>query len=69
MTRPWTVIKSYRREGDPHTAWSDYVCEDGQAHVKIGSDSYYLSADGLLMPARKNQAPPDLRYFGAAKSR
>jgi len=22
-----------------------------------------MSADGHLMPARKNQAPPDLRYF------
>jgi hypothetical protein len=22
-----------------------------------------LSADGLLMPTRKGQAPPDLRYF------
>jgi len=31
--------------------------------VAIGKESYYLSADGLLMPAKKNQAPPDLRYF------
>jgi hypothetical protein len=23
----------------------------------------FLSADGLLMPARKDQAPPDLKYF------
>jgi hypothetical protein len=22
-----------------------------------------LSADGYIMPAKKNQAPPDLRYF------
>jgi len=22
-----------------------------------------LSADGLLMPVKKDQAPPDLRYF------
>jgi len=22
-----------------------------------------LSADGYLMPAKKDQAPPDLRYF------
>jgi hypothetical protein len=29
----------------------------------IGGDNYYLSADGLLMPARKDQAPPDLKYF------
>jgi hypothetical protein len=32
-------------------------------HVRIGKDAYYLSADGLLMPTRKDQAPPDLRYF------
>jgi hypothetical protein len=29
----------------------------------IGSENYFLSADGLLMPAKKNQPPPDLRYF------
>jgi hypothetical protein len=32
-------------------------------HVRIGNDSYMLSADGLLMPAKKDQPPPDLRYF------
>ena len=31
--------------------------------VFIGKTNYYLSADGFLMPARKDQAPPDLRYF------
>jgi hypothetical protein len=31
--------------------------------VQIGKEAYYLSADGLLMPAKKDQAPPDLRYF------
>jgi hypothetical protein len=29
----------------------------------IANEDFYLSADGLLMPARKDQAPPDLRYF------
>jgi hypothetical protein len=29
----------------------------------IGGDSFYLGAEGLLMPARKDQPPPDLRYF------
>ena len=28
-----------------------------------GEENYFLSADGLLMPAKKDQAPPDLRYF------
>jgi hypothetical protein len=31
--------------------------------VQIGKESYYLSADGLLMPTRKDQPPPDLKYF------
>ena len=38
-------------------------CGENNPHVVIGKDNYYLSADGLLMPARKDQAPPDLRYF------
>jgi len=29
----------------------------------IDNEDFFLSADGLLMPARKDQAPPDLRYF------
>jgi hypothetical protein len=31
--------------------------------VAIGRESYFMSADGMLMPVRKNQPPPDLRYF------
>jgi hypothetical protein len=29
----------------------------------IGKENYFLSADGLLMPTKKGQQPPDLRYF------
>jgi len=28
-----------------------------------------LSADGYLMPAKKNQQPPDLRYFSQSQKR
>jgi hypothetical protein len=31
--------------------------------VVIGKESYFLSADGYLMPAKKGQQPPDARYF------
>jgi len=31
--------------------------------VAIGRESYFMSGDGMLMPIRKNQPPPDLRYF------
>jgi hypothetical protein len=33
------------------------------AHLRIGKEDYILSAGGLLMPAKKGQQPPDLRYF------
>jgi hypothetical protein len=31
--------------------------------VRIQSQNFMLSADGYLMPAKKGQQPPDLRYF------
>jgi hypothetical protein len=61
LTRPWTVTKSYRRERNP--IWFDNNCAENNNHVVIGKENYFLSADGLLMPAKKGQAPPDLRYF------
>jgi hypothetical protein len=63
FTRPWTVTKNYRRDADPQPVWVEYICAEGQSHVLIGKENYYLSAEGLLMPARKDQPPPDLRYF------
>ena len=36
---------------------------EANAQVMIGKENYFLSADGLLMPTKKNQAPPDVRYF------
>jgi hypothetical protein len=63
LTRPWTVKKRYLREADPRHNWIEEVCAENNPHVRIGKESYMLSADGLLMPARKDQAPPDLRYF------
>jgi hypothetical protein len=62
LTRPWTVMKNYRRSPQAHPSWTEEYCEDNN-HVSIGKDDYMLSADGLLMPAKKDQPPPDLRYF------
>jgi hypothetical protein len=63
LTRPWTVNKIYRRDRDPRPVWVEENCSDGNSWVGIGSEAYLLSADGLLMPARKGQPAPDLRYF------
>ena len=31
--------------------------------VRVGKENYMISGDGYLMPVRKDQPPPDLRYF------
>jgi len=64
LTRPWTVHKTYRLE--KVAIWIDNICTVGNQHVQIGKDGYYLSADGYLMPLKKGQPPPDLRYFNQA---
>jgi len=66
LTRPWTVNKSYRREADPRPFWREVNCDENNYHVEIDKQSYMLSADGLLMPTKKDQPPPDLRYFKEA---
>jgi hypothetical protein len=61
LTRPWTVDKRYRRERD--VKWVENVCNEYNPHVSIHNEIYYLSADGDLMPSKKDQPPPDLKYF------
>ena len=64
LTRPWTVIKDYRRTPTNEPMWwYESVCSENTAHVSIGNDTYVLSGDGLLMPSKKGQPAPDLRYF------
>jgi len=63
LTRPWTADKRYVRDADPLSEWPDSVCNEYNAQVFVGKENYFLSADGFLMPTRRNQAPPDTRYF------
>jgi len=65
LTRPWTVMKTYKRNPTP-VQWREDVCVENNPHVGIGGDTYMLSADGYLMPVKKGQKPPDLRYFNQA---
>jgi len=55
LTRPWTVSKRYRREPDRQPFWREVNCAENNNHVEIGKENYMLSADGLLMPTRKDQ--------------
>jgi hypothetical protein len=61
LTRPWTVTKTYRR--DRKELWQDYNCSEANHHVFVGKEYYFISGDGFLMPTKKDQAPPDPRYF------
>jgi hypothetical protein len=47
--------------------WIENICSVGNQHVQIGKEGYFLSADGLLMPSKKGQPAPDLRYFKDAR--
>jgi hypothetical protein len=65
LTHPWTIDKHYthlRKE-----IWLEDNCNENNHHVVIGKENYFVSGDGYLMPARKDQAPPDLRYFKKAQ--
>jgi len=61
-TRPWTVLKTYRRLADKYPEWPEDRC-DSEGILKVGKETYFKSADGTIMPTAKNQPPPDLRYF------
>jgi hypothetical protein len=64
LTRPWVVTRKYQRDTKQQFPWwREVVCAENNQHVRIGPENYMIGADGLLMPAKRNQQPPDLRYF------
>ena len=63
LTRPWTVDKKYVRNPDARAQWPESICAEYNAQVFVGTENYYLSGDGYLMPSKKGQKPPDTRYF------
>jgi hypothetical protein len=67
LTRPWTVDKKYVRDPSPHPKWAEQYCTEERSMVDVGGEAYFLSADGSLMPVRRDQPPPDLRYFKKAR--
>jgi hypothetical protein len=67
LTRPFVANKKYIRNKDPQPVWLESQCSDGNHHVLIGKENYYVSEDGFLMPVKKDQPPPDLKYFKKAR--
>jgi hypothetical protein len=64
LTRPWVVDKKYVRV--PQPIFVEASCPEGNPHLRIGGEFYMRGVDDLLMPAKKNQRPPDLRHFKSA---
>jgi hypothetical protein len=65
LTRPWSTIKNYRRA--QNVIWSEDSCSEGNPHIVIGKEVYFTGADGTLMPVKKDQPPPDLKYFNQTR--
>jgi hypothetical protein len=63
LTKPFSANKKYERVKDPQPVWLEASCADGNHHILIGKENYYVSADGFLMPTKKGQQPPDLKFF------
>jgi hypothetical protein len=63
LTRPFTANKKYSRAPEAQPVWLEAQCAEGNHHVLIGKENYYVSEDGYLMPVKKGQTPPDLKYF------
>jgi hypothetical protein len=61
LTRPWTITRGYHR--DRSSPWSEFICAELNTYVFVGDETYTVSADGRLMPMRKDQPPPDLSLF------
>lgn len=66
LTRPWTVLKTMHRERRP--IYVEAVCAEDNLHVNIGGEHYMLNSSRELMPARKDQPPPDLKNFNRPKN-
>jgi hypothetical protein len=60
-TRPWTIVRSYNRDPDP--VWVENNCGADNHYVSLGKETYFISADGYLMPTKKNQPEPALKGF------
>jgi len=67
FTRPWTVDKKYVHIPTARPDWLEFYTTENNAQIRIGKENYFLSWDGLLMPARKDQEPPSLRYFNQSR--
>jgi hypothetical protein len=63
LTRPYSKKQRANRNPNPRPVWKSDDCSEFNTWVRIEGQPYMLSAEGKLMPAKRNQSPPDLSYF------
>ena len=55
LTEPWTVQRRYRLETE-NVVWVEYVCAEGNRHLKLGDEWYFVNQEtGTLEPTREGQ--------------
>jgi hypothetical protein len=68
LTRPYGKIQKAVRNKNPRPVWLLETCPEDNIWIKIGDEAYVVNAtNGKLMPAYKDQVPPDLSYFGRSR--
>jgi hypothetical protein len=67
LTRPWSTLKTYARSPEKYPIWREENCPGVTRLTRIGNETYFKGAGDTLMPTRKDQPPPDLKYFNTAR--
>ena len=67
LTRPYSKLQKATRNPNPRPVWYSDVCSENNNWVRIDGLNYYRGADGKLMPSKKGEPPPDLKYFKQTK--
>jgi hypothetical protein len=67
LTRPWSVDKTFRRNLDAQPEWPEHYCHVTNKRIVLGKETYLINDEGLLVPTRKDQPPPDLQFFTPAR--
>src|SRR5258708_21791852 len=57
FTRPWTVMKDYRRSQEARPRWRDSACLEENQHVRICGDGSMVEPAALLLAAEQDTAP------------
>ena len=63
LTQPWTVRQDLPPQFGSQPEWPEYYCHVTNRRIVLGEENYLLNDEGVLLPTRKDQPPPDLRYF------